>query len=165
MTNAVSINAPTFFSTNTNLFQDTIAAIQFGFTGLSVAPCAIPIVPTGVGIFPQVRCPALLGRYPLSCMCSRKPCVHEVVWRHAHALRAMGQDPAIAEMCCDRKCRHACVCTVRAIYACVLQRRALHLHGELWRGLPLPAWERQGRGKFCGWSRSHQQPCVCCAGY
>ncbi|CAL5221431.1 g3619 [Coccomyxa viridis] len=53
MTNAVSINAPTFFSTNTNLFQDTIAAIQFGFTGLSVAPCAIPIVPTGVGIFPQ----------------------------------------------------------------------------------------------------------------
>ena len=59
LTNAVSISAPVFFSTNTNLFQDTIAAIQFGFTGLSVTPCAIPITPLGVGIFPQVKAAAL----------------------------------------------------------------------------------------------------------
>jgi len=30
-----------------------VAAIQFGFTGLSISPCAIPITPIGVGIFPQ----------------------------------------------------------------------------------------------------------------
>ena len=63
MTNAVSITAPTFFSTSTDLFQDTIAAIQFGFQGVAVAPCAIPITPLGVGIFPQVwrpNLPALL---------------------------------------------------------------------------------------------------------
>ena len=47
-------NAPTFFATSTNLFQETIAAITFGFTGVGVAPCAIPITPLGVGIFPQV---------------------------------------------------------------------------------------------------------------
>lgn len=62
MDNAVSINAPTFFSTSTNLFQSTIAAIQFGFTGVSVAPCAIPITPLGIGIFPQVRCLALVAQ-------------------------------------------------------------------------------------------------------
>ena len=54
MSNAVSISAPTFFSTSTDLFQDTIAAIQFGFQGVSYSPCAIPVTPLGVGIFPQV---------------------------------------------------------------------------------------------------------------
>ena len=54
LTNADAISAPTFFATNTALFQDSIAAIQFGFTGVGVAPCAIPITPLGVGIFPQV---------------------------------------------------------------------------------------------------------------
>ena len=33
--------------------QESIAAIQFGFTGLSVTPCAVPITPAAVGIFPQ----------------------------------------------------------------------------------------------------------------
>ena len=33
--------------------QESIAAIQFGFTGLSVTPCAMPITPTAIGIFPQ----------------------------------------------------------------------------------------------------------------
>ena len=59
MTKAVSISAPTFFATNTALFQDNIAAIQFGFSGVSVSPCAIPIVPIGIGIFPQVWRPDL----------------------------------------------------------------------------------------------------------
>lgn len=54
MKKAVSISAPTFFATNTDLFQDSVAAIQFGFAGLVVAPCAVPVVPIGVGIFPQV---------------------------------------------------------------------------------------------------------------
>lgn len=54
MKKAVSISAPTFFATNTDLFQDSIAAIQFGFAGVVVVPCAVPIVPIGVGIFPQV---------------------------------------------------------------------------------------------------------------
>ena len=30
----------------------TVAAISFGYAGLSVAPCAIPITPIGVGVFP-----------------------------------------------------------------------------------------------------------------
>lgn len=30
-----------------------VAAIQFGFAGVAVAPCAIPVTPLGVGIFPQ----------------------------------------------------------------------------------------------------------------
>ena len=54
LTNAVSISAPVFFSTTPSVFSDTIAAIQFGFSGLAYAPCAIPITPLGVGIFPQV---------------------------------------------------------------------------------------------------------------
>lgn len=56
MTHVVSIYAPTFFSSNTNLFQENIAALQFGFAGISVAPCAIPITPIGIGIFPAVWC-------------------------------------------------------------------------------------------------------------
>ena len=50
----VSISVPTFFASDTDLFQDTIAAVQFGFQGVSVVPCAIPITPLGIGIFPQV---------------------------------------------------------------------------------------------------------------
>lgn len=65
--NAVSINAPTFFATNTNLFQDSIAALQFFFTGVSVAPCAIPITPVGIGIFPQVWGSALPARVHGAC--------------------------------------------------------------------------------------------------
>ncbi|CAK0774053.1 hypothetical protein CVIRNUC_004129 [Coccomyxa viridis] len=53
MSNAVSITAPVFFASSTNLFQETIAAITFGFSGVSVAPCAIPITPLGVGVFPS----------------------------------------------------------------------------------------------------------------
>ena len=30
-----------------------VAAIQVGFTGLSISPCAIPITPIGVAIVPQ----------------------------------------------------------------------------------------------------------------
>ena len=52
----VCSNAPVFFASSTNLFQETIAAITFGFSGVSVAPCAIPITPLGVGVFPQVTC-------------------------------------------------------------------------------------------------------------
>ena len=59
MKKAVSISAPVFFASNTDLFQDLPAAITFGFAGVSVAPCAIPIVPIGIGIFPQVCCPNL----------------------------------------------------------------------------------------------------------
>ena len=33
--------------------QESIAAIQFGFTGLSITPCAVPITPAAIGIFPQ----------------------------------------------------------------------------------------------------------------
>ena len=37
------------------LFSDAhaVAAIQFGFQGVSVSPCAIPITPTGIAIVPQ----------------------------------------------------------------------------------------------------------------
>jgi len=54
LTNAVSISAPVFFSNTPSVFSDTIAAIQFGFSGVTYAPCAIPIAPLGVGIFPTV---------------------------------------------------------------------------------------------------------------
>ena len=54
LTNAVSITAPVFFSSATDLFQSQFAAISFGFTGFQYSPCAIPVTPLGIGIFPQV---------------------------------------------------------------------------------------------------------------
>ena len=54
MTNAVEISAPVFFSSATDLFQSSYAGISFGFTGFQYAPCAIPVTPLGIGIFPQV---------------------------------------------------------------------------------------------------------------
>ena len=60
LTNAVSITAPVFFSSATDLFQSQFAAISFGFTGFQYSPCAIPVTPLGVGIFPQVRSVRLL---------------------------------------------------------------------------------------------------------
>ena len=54
LTNAVEITAPVFFSSATDLFQSQFAAISFGFTGFQYAPCAIPVTPLGIGIFPQV---------------------------------------------------------------------------------------------------------------
>lgn len=62
MKNAVSISAPVFFATNSALFQETIAAIQFGFSGIAVSPCAIPIVPIGVVLAAQVWRPDLAAR-------------------------------------------------------------------------------------------------------
>ena len=50
MSKAVAIKAPTFFSSNTNLFQDSASAISFGFTGVGVSPCAIAVNPVGIGI-------------------------------------------------------------------------------------------------------------------
>ena len=50
MKKAVAITPPTFFSSNTNLFQDSVAALNFGFTGIGVSPCAIAVSPVGVGI-------------------------------------------------------------------------------------------------------------------
>ncbi|CAK0759021.1 hypothetical protein CVIRNUC_002665 [Coccomyxa viridis] len=50
MKKAVAITPPTFFSSNTNLFQDSVAALNFGFTGVGVSPCAIAVSPVGVGI-------------------------------------------------------------------------------------------------------------------
>ena len=61
LNNAVAISAPTFFSSNTDLFQETIAALQFSFFGAVYAPCAIPITPLGIGIFPQVWQPRLVA--------------------------------------------------------------------------------------------------------
>ena len=46
----MAITPPTFFSSNTNLFQDSVAALNFGFTGVGVSPCAIAVSPVGVGI-------------------------------------------------------------------------------------------------------------------
>ena len=58
MSKAVAIKAPTFFSSNTNLFQDSASAISFGFTGVGVSPCAIAVNPVGVGIGATVSsCP------------------------------------------------------------------------------------------------------------
>ncbi|CAK0783949.1 hypothetical protein CVIRNUC_007152 [Coccomyxa viridis] len=50
MNKAVAIKAPTFFSSNTDLFQDSVSAISFGFTGVGVSPCAIAVNPVGIGI-------------------------------------------------------------------------------------------------------------------
>ncbi len=30
-----------------------VSAVNFGFAGINISPCAIPITPLGVGIFPQ----------------------------------------------------------------------------------------------------------------
>ena len=50
MAKAVAITPPTFFSSNTDLFQDSVAALKFGFTGVGVSPCAIAVGPVGVGL-------------------------------------------------------------------------------------------------------------------
>lgn len=51
-----SISAPTFFSypsTGPTDIEQTFDAVSFGFTGVGYSPCAVPITPIGVGIFPQ----------------------------------------------------------------------------------------------------------------
>ncbi|BDA44365.1 hypothetical protein COCOBI_05-5490 [Coccomyxa sp. Obi] len=56
LTPSTSISAPVFFANNGGpgaVLLDSIAAVSFGFTGVGYAPCAIPVTPTGVGIFPQ----------------------------------------------------------------------------------------------------------------
>ncbi|KAK9917365.1 hypothetical protein WJX75_003560 [Coccomyxa subellipsoidea] len=56
LTPNINIQAPVFFQNNggpQSAITQTIAAIQFTFTGVGYAPCAVPITPTGVGIFPQ----------------------------------------------------------------------------------------------------------------
>ena len=59
MKKAVAITPPVFFSSNTNLFQDSVAALNFGFTGDGVSPCAIAVSPVGVGIGATVSFAAL----------------------------------------------------------------------------------------------------------
>lgn len=52
----IQISKPVFFSNSASpqsVLTDTIAAVQFSYTGVGVAPCAVPITPLGVGIFPQ----------------------------------------------------------------------------------------------------------------
>jgi hypothetical protein len=43
----IQIDAPVFFSTSSDLLASSISAINFGFTGVSYSPCAIPVTPLG----------------------------------------------------------------------------------------------------------------------
>ena len=67
MNKAVAIKAPTFFSSNTNLFQDSVSAISFGFTGVGVSPCAIAVSPVGIGIGATVSSAAPLTKAHAEC--------------------------------------------------------------------------------------------------
>ena len=62
MSQAVAITPPTFFSSNTNLFQDSVSDITFGFTGVGISPCAIAVSPVGIGIGATVSDAAQLIR-------------------------------------------------------------------------------------------------------
>ena len=62
MSRAVAITPPTFFSSNTNLFQDSVSALSFGFTGMGVSPCAVAVNPVGIGIGATVSSAAPLTR-------------------------------------------------------------------------------------------------------
>lgn len=64
---ASSIKAPVFFAQNTGPFQNYISPIQFGFSGVSVSPCAVLISPIGVGFFPEVCQFALCEIATMSC--------------------------------------------------------------------------------------------------
>ena len=67
MSKAVAIKAPTFFSSNRNLFQDSVSAISFGFTGVGVSPCAIAVNPVGIGIGATVSSAASLTKAHAEC--------------------------------------------------------------------------------------------------
>jgi hypothetical protein len=54
LTNAVQIDAPVFFDDSPSVLSSDVSAISFGFSLFQWAPCAVPITPLGVGIFPQV---------------------------------------------------------------------------------------------------------------
>ena len=83
MSKAVAIKAPTFFSSNTNLFQDSASAISFGFTGVGVSPCAIAVNPVGIGIGATVSSAAPLSRaHAVSSLL-------ESIWLHWRALTAV----------------------------------------------------------------------------
>ena len=68
MGRAVAITPPVFFSSNTNLFQDSVSAISFGFTGVGVSPCAIAVNPVGIGIGATVIGAAGLTRAYAECV-------------------------------------------------------------------------------------------------
>ena len=82
MSKAVAIKAPTFFSSNTNLFQDSASAISFGFTGVGVSPCAIAVNPVGIGIGATVSSAAPLSRAPAVSS------LLESIWLRGRALTA-----------------------------------------------------------------------------
>ena len=50
-----AITPPVFFAgpTSPTEIEQSYSAVSFGFTGVGYSPCAIPITPVGVGIFPQ----------------------------------------------------------------------------------------------------------------
>ena len=83
MSKAVAIKAPTFFSSNTNLFQDSASAISFGFTGVGVSPCAIAVNPVGIGIGATVSSAAPLPIAPA------ESSLLEAIWLHWRALTAV----------------------------------------------------------------------------
>lgn len=72
LSKASNIEAPVFFAKNTDLFQNYISPIQFGFSGVSVSPCAVLISPLGVGFFPAV-CQSALSKIATM---SRGQCLH-----------------------------------------------------------------------------------------
>ena len=85
MKKAVAITPPTFFSSNTNLFQDSVAALNFGFTGVGVSPCAIAVSPVGVGIGATVSFAAPQNTPYDTCILSQGTALHqeELLLHHA----------------------------------------------------------------------------------
>ncbi|EIE18332.1 hypothetical protein COCSUDRAFT_60299 [Coccomyxa subellipsoidea C-169] len=56
LTQRIDISAPVFFDNAggpDSLISGSAAGVSFGFVGAQYAPCAIPIAPLGVGVFPQ----------------------------------------------------------------------------------------------------------------
>ena len=100
MKKAVAITPPIFFPSNTNLFQDSVAALNFGFTGVGVSPCAIAVSPVGVGIGATVSFAApqnnaigyphtlpwdstAIGRASLAPCATMRPCLEAPICRIA----------------------------------------------------------------------------------
>jgi hypothetical protein len=50
----MKIEKPVWMASNPHVFQTDVAALQFGVTGMSVSPCAIPVNPVGVAVDPTV---------------------------------------------------------------------------------------------------------------
>ena len=91
MKKAVAITPPTFFSSNTNLFQDSVAALNFGFTGVGVSPCAIAVSPVGVGIGATVSFAA-----PQICLLGY---LHSLLWDSTASSRASDAPCAVVRPC------------------------------------------------------------------